>query len=296
MLIYMQGDHTETEISAVLEPYRSWLTTHRRPMTVKNRVYYAQRMLTWATESARNPWEISVEDLTEWILTIGSSPSTRKNAADGLRSLYRWAVATGRTNHNPAQDLPKITVPRGLPRPTPDAVLKRGLERCTRHVDVLMLLLGSYTGLRVAEIAAGHTNDIDGDRLRVVGKGGHVRYVPINMILKPVLDATPSGWFFPSSKNVTGHYKPASIGQRINDLLDPGWSAHTLRHRFGTEVYRNTPDLLALRDLLGHSDVSTTMVYAKVSSAILTSSVDALAPIIDMESHMRRYRDSKRSA
>ena len=111
MLIYMQGDHTKTEISAVLEPYRSWLTTHRRPMTVKNRVYYAQRMLTWATESARNPWEISVEDLTEWILTVGSSPSTRKNAADGLRSLYRWAVATGRTNHNPTHDLPKITVP-----------------------------------------------------------------------------------------------------------------------------------------------------------------------------------------
>lgn len=273
---------------ASLTFYNAWLSSHRRPQTVKNRLYYARRLTHWAEERGQDFTDLSVQDLTEWLTTVGPSPSTRKNAADGARSLYRWATLTGITQNNPATDLPHIRVPRGMPRPTPDAVLRRGIERATRHTDILMLMLGSYGGLRVAEIAGLHTNDILGNQLRILGKGGHVRLVPISPLLKPLLEATPAGWCFPSDRNPTGHYKPASIGQRIHDLLDDGWSAHTLRHRFATEVYRATADLLALRELLGHVNVSTTQIYARVAQDKLTHAVDTLPAFMELAPHMRR--------
>lgn len=273
---------------AFLDNYGSWLSSHRRPMTVKNRLYYARRLVLWAEGRGQDFTVLSVQELSDWLTTVGQSPSTRKNAADAARSLYRWSTLTGMSHTNPALDLPQIRVPRGLPRPTPDAVLRRGIERSTRHTDILMLMLGSYGGLRVGEIAGLHTNDIIGKRLRIVGKGGHVRMVPIAPMLKPVLEATPAGWCFPSRRNASGHYRPASIGQRIHDLLDEGWSAHTLRHRFATEVYRATSDLLALRELLGHANVSTTQIYARVGEDKLTNAVDALTPIMELAPHLRR--------
>lgn len=266
----------------LLPAYRDWLLSHRRPQTVRNRIHYATRLITWAQDRDACPWDLKVQDLAAWLLTVGESPSTRKNAADAISTFYRWAVTTGHTAANPARDLPRITVPRGLPRPAPDEVLRKAAQRCTRHIDLLMLLLGSYGGLRVSEIAALHTNDIIGSGLRITGKGGHVRLVPIHPILTEPLNQVSAGWLFSSSKNPTGHYLPGSIAQRITDLLDPGWSAHTLRHRFATEYYDKHPDLLALRDLLGHADVSTTMIYTKVSSDRLAASVSDLPVVIDV--------------
>ncbi|MEO9249117.1 tyrosine-type recombinase/integrase [Citricoccus nitrophenolicus] len=266
----------------LMAAYRDWLLSHRRPQTVRNRVHYATRLLTWAQDQGSSVWELGVQHLAGWLLTVGESPSTRKNAADAISTFYRWAVTTGHASTNPAKDLPRITVPRGLPRPAPDQVLRKAAQRCTRHIDLLMLLLGSYGGLRVSEIAVLHTHDVLGSSLRITGKGGHIRLVPIHPILTAPLSQVSSGWLFPSSKNPTGHYLPSSIAQRIADLLDPGWSAHTLRHRFATEYYDKHPDLLALRDLLGHADVSTTMIYTKVSSDRLAASVSDLPVVIDV--------------
>ena len=263
--------------------FEQWLTIYRRPQTVRNRVHYANRLRNWAVSNDRHLWSLTVSDLTQWLTTVGNHPATRKNAADAVRAFYRWAVADGRTTVNPCESLPRITVPRGLPKPTPDGVLRHGLTRASTVQDVLMLYLGSYGGLRVSEIAQLSAEDITDNGIRVVGKGGHVRYVPLHPALVEVLPMAPSkGWLFPSDRNTTGHYLPASIAQRIRRLLNtPGWSAHSLRHRFATQFYEVTADLLALRDLLGHADVSTTMVYTRVATGRLSTQVSEI-PHLDV--------------
>lgn len=271
-----------------IDAYASWLRVYRRPRTVENRVHYARRLTTWAAERSRSPWELTSTDVTSWLSAVGKSPATRKNAADAIRGYYRWAMDAGYTKTNPVGSLPRINVPRGLPRPTPDHVLRDAVSRCTRPTDILMLLFGSLSGLRVGEIAALRAEDINDDLIRVTGKGGHVRYVPVHPLLKEALLLAPSrGWLFPSNRNPSGHYLAASVAQRINDLLEEGWSAHTLRHRFATHVYSASQDILGLRDLLGHADVSTTMVYTRVAADKLARDVAAIHSLPDMTVRVR---------
>lgn len=267
----------------VIDAFEAWLSIYRRPQTVRNRVHYASRLRAWSVTNDLHIWSLSVRDLTAWLRTVGNHPATRKNAADAVRAFYKWAVDDGRTTVNPTLALPKITVPRGLPKPTPDSVLKHALLRAKRPEDVVMLFLASYGGLRVSEIAIMRAEDITDTTMRVVGKGGHVRHVPLHPALKEVLRYAPSkGWLFPSDRNTLGHYLPASIAQRIRRLLNtPGWSAHSLRHRFATSFYEANADLLALRDLLGHADVSTTMVYTRVATGRLRAQVSEI-PRLDV--------------
>lgn len=267
-----------------LAGFESWLTVFRRPRTVANRVHYAQRLHAWTHENDLDALTLTPAQLAEWLLTVGASPATRKNAADAIRVYYRWAIDLNLTDTNPADKLPRFTVPRGLPRPTPDHILRDAITRCTRPQDILMLLLGSLSGLRVAEMSRLRAEDINDGQIRVTGKGGHIRHVPVHPLLNEALALAPScGWLFPSDRNPSGHYLPASIGQRIHDLLaTTGWSAHTLRHRFATHVYSSSLDILGLRDLLGHADVTTTMVYTRVAAEKLSRDVAALQTLPGM--------------
>lgn len=247
----------------VLDEFRTWLLSFNRQATVHNRIYYCSRFLSWTEEQHTNPWTVDTQDLCRWLTGVGTAPATRHNAAGALRSFYRWARMTRQCRNDPTAELPAITVPRGTPRPTPVQVLDQALFRTQSHTDLLMLLLASFAGLRVSEIAPLHTRDTFNRQLHIRGKGGRERDIPLNPVLDEVMGLFPAGHFFPSDKNPTGYYRPASIGQRIGDLLGPGWSAHTLRHKFATDFFETCPDILTLRGLLGHSRVDTTMIYTR---------------------------------
>lgn len=257
----------------LLAEFESWLLVYRRPQTARNRLHYARQLQHWCDHEQINLLALTTRQISQWVPTVGAAPATRKNAVDTINVFYSWAVLMGFAEQNPAKYLPKILVPAGLPNPTPDDALQEGIRRCETVEDLLMLMFASYGGLRVSEIAVLHATDVQGEHLRVHGKGGKIRYVPLHPILQRSLnDLDVSGWLFPSSKNPTGHYLPDSIAQRIRRHLLPGtWTAHTLRHRFATEYYRSNPNLLALRELLGHTSVNSTMIYTQVSP-------DALQP------------------
>jgi len=257
----------------LLREFESWLLLHRRPQTVRNRLHYARQLQNWCQNEHVDIFALNTRQVSHWVPTVGAAPATRKNAVDAINVFFNWAVLMGFVDANPAKGIPRILVPSGLPNPTPDDVLQEGIDRCETVQDLLMLMFASYGGLRVAEIAVLHATDIQGEHVRVHGKGGKIRYVPLHPVLHDVLrDLDVIGWLFPSGRNPTGHYLPDSIAQRIRRyLLRSGWTAHTLRHRFATEFYRGNPNLLALRELLGHASVNSTMIYTRVSP-------DALAP------------------
>ena len=262
--------------------YGQWITVYLRPGSVKNRLYYARRLDDWATDMS--PWELSSTQLVTFILSCGRAPATRKNCSDALRSLYRWGMQTQRTTTNPAENLTRIGVPRAVPNPTPSTSLKNALSGCKRRVDILMILLATLAGLRRAEIAQLHTNDIRDGALRITGKGGHERMVPIHPVLAEVIQNLDPGFLFPSEKKATGHMLADSIGQRLGDLLGPGWSGHSLRHRFATAAFEASLDILAVQQLLGHKNVNTTMGYTKVPVLHLQEAVNGiLLPISTTE-------------
>lgn len=249
------------------------LSNYRSPDTVDLRGYYLLRLMKWAEETFEHGTvlELQTDDFNRWLAKeVGPAISTKRSARATLSVFYNWAEVTGKLSTNPARHLPSMRNSVGIPNPCPDAEIQRALQRCTRPIDVLMILFGELQGLRAGEIARSHTDDVlfPTKELRVLGKGSKERLLPLHPLLHELLPQFPAGYFFPSDKNPSGHMLPRSIGRRIRHLLgnQPGRNAHSLRHKFGVDALELNPDLMGLRDLLGHTSVATTQVYTKASS------------------------------
>lgn len=245
-----------------------------RPRTIRLRLYWLHRAesqgITLATATRG--------DLTNWLANHpGWEPETRKSARAALRSFYTWAVDAELLTVDPSVKLPAVKVPNGVPRPTPTEILRSALDGATDR-DQLLIGCAAFAGMRRLEIATCEWTWIGWDGIRIVGKGGRTRFVPLLPQLASALRAEATlrnrgqygtGWRFglnPASPYVFpgrngGHISPDTVGATLARLLGSGWSGHTLRHRFATLAYAVDRDLLTVRDLLGHSSTDTTARY-----------------------------------
>ena len=140
------------------------------------------------------------------------------------------------------------------------------------------------TGMRISELIAlplFRLNDT-APSLRIKGKGGHERFVFFTPQSKAALDRylavrvcflnspkAQSPFLFPS-RGKSGHVTRQRIGQLLKELalscgMDPeSISPHGLRHAFATHLLHRGVDLMTLKHLLGHQDISTTQIYTHV--------------------------------
>lgn len=205
---------------------------------------------------------VTADELVLWLAGQQWGPSTRKSARTALRGYFGWALRRGLRGDDPSTDLGTVRQPPPCPRPAADAAFVRACQQATEE-ELLMILLGASCGLRRAEIAGLHTDMISGGEIRVTGKGGRMRLVPVvNEDLARMLAEIPEGWLFPG--RFGGPVTPDYVGRRLSALLGPGWTAHSLRHRYATSVYAGSRDVLALQDLLGHASPETTRRYVDV--------------------------------
>jgi integrase len=142
-----------------------------------------------------------------------------------------------------------------------------------------MILLAVLAGLRRSEIAKVHSRDIVADivghSLRVSGKGGKTRTVPLHPRIVHELGGRDPGYIFPGRDG--GHLSAHWVGKKLARLLGGGWSGHTLRHRFSTDAYQVGHDLFAVQTLMGHSSPTTTRRYTALDDERLRATVKGLA-------------------
>jgi integrase len=249
--------------------------------TIRLRTYYLTR---FGRLVPVGPFAVTMDQLIVWLSNPDWGAESRKSARASLCSFYRWAVDSDRIEErrNPARRLPAINVPRALPRPVPDMVLRNALFGATDR-DRLMLMLAGYDGLRRGEISRVHLGrDLDWPlhELIVRGKGGTERRLPLHPDLEHELRAeierrvagehgtgwrydsqiSPASYLFPGKH---GHIQPDTVGRILDKLLAGRWTAHTLRHRFATVAYGADRDLRAVQELLGHSKPETTARYVQ---------------------------------
>lgn len=266
---------------ALHDTFTASLSNYRSPDTVELRGYYLHRLMLWTQDTTehKSVLKLTLVDFHAWLSKdVGPAISTKRSARSTLSVFYDWAETIGKIKKNPARKLPTMRNSIGIPNPCPSDDIQRALERATRPIDVLMLLFGELQGMRAGEISRAHSDDvmIPTKELRVLGKGNKQRLVPLHPLLRDLLPQFPAGYFFPSDLNPSGHMLPRSIGRRIRHLLgfQPGRNAHSLRHKFGVDALELNPDLMGLRDLLGHVSVATTQIYTKASSSRLRKLVD----------------------
>jgi site-specific recombinase XerD len=212
-----------------------------------------------------------------------------------LRRYFGWARRVGAIPSDPTAGL---SAPRGearLPRVLHPDELRTLLDKPAdgpvglRDVALLELLYGS--GLRVAEATSLDVDDLDLARqqVRVWGKGGKERIVPLS---DPAVDALRR-WLADGRAELATEVTPAGAmllnrrGRRLTPrdarrVLDRRAAApthpHALRHTFATHLLDGGADLRVVQELLGHADLATTQRYTHVSKERLRTVFDATHP------------------
>lgn len=250
--------------------------------TVRLRLYHLRRIVK--DLGSTHPDDVTFDQLVDWIAVNGQGwkPNTIRSYRASLRHFYGWAKAASIVDHSPAHMLPKVKVPRALPRPTPEAAFRQALsdahdsERSLRAIK-----LAGWCGLRRFEIARVRREDVEpaldgGHVLIVTGKGDHVRAVPLPDALARDLLACPPGWIFPSPHR-PGHLTAHHLGKTIAAYFPEGLTTHNLRHRCGTVAYRGSLDLRAVQELLGHAKPETTALYTEVEQTAIRAAMLAAA-------------------
>lgn len=195
------------------------------------------------------------------------TPASTRNLLVMVRAWYRWAMRCGYAEHDPTVLVDAPRPRRRLPRPTPDAQIADVLAGADDDLVALVMLM-AVGGLRCVECARLRWADVDlaGGELIAMGKGMKERVVYLaDDVVRclAALDGTV-GPVFPKYDGT--HRTPGRISQIVNTAFrEAGYAttAHQLRHRAATAALRvEGADLLAVRDMLGHSTVATTQIYA----------------------------------
>lgn len=180
-------------------------------------------------------------------------------------------------------DRPKLkkALPKVLSIEDVDKLLDIKLETPFDYRNKAMLELMYGSGLRVSELINLEMNDIDTTTalIRILGKGNKERDIPLGEYsieaLKKYLEVRPALLKGKSCNKLflnnhgTGMTRQGFF-KNLKALLEeknlnPNVSPHTLRHSFATHLINRGADLRSIQEMLGHSDISTTKIYTKVS-------------------------------
>lgn len=220
--------------------------------------------------AAQHPRDVTPLDLIGILGRPHLSIEHRRGLRASLTSFYKWCQSAAVVDDDPTTTLPRVRAAIGRPKPATDDIWRQLLTTSDARV-LLMARLAGEAGLRRAEVACVHTDDLidstDGAQLIVHGKGGKQRVVPITVSLAIAMrhDCPLGGFLFPGK--IDGHMSPDRVGHLVSKVMPPGWSMHKLRHRFATRGYAGTGNLRAVQEALGHASVATTQRYTAVSNA-----------------------------
>jgi len=257
------------------------------PWTMQKRRHRIQHIA--AFHAPRHVLTLTTEDLERWLDSLGISARTRATYVSEIRVFYAWATEDARLiRSNPARALSVPRRRRYLPRPIPDPELSEALGAAADVNPRLLAILAlmAYEGLRCVEVSRLRGEDIDARQMVVRverGKGGKQRVVPLHPETLAALRAyrlpARGPVFVPTGQgghDTTKALRPGTISDLVSAGLPGAYTAHQLRHWFGTHFYRACRDLLLTQQVMGHEQPSTTAVYAAADTSAAAAVVRGL--------------------
>jgi site-specific recombinase XerD len=240
----------------------------------------------WAAGRELGPKDVSHRDLRRFAAVLsehGSAKSTVARKLAAIRSFYRHLVERGELEANPADLVSSPKKDAYLPQVLKSEEVAELLERipATTPLDLrdrAMFELAYAAGLRAEELTLLDTTsaDPDGEQVRVEGKGGRTRVVPVGEHAwraldrylsrgRAALDAGDTAALFLSKSGK--RLSTSDVRRRLKlQARRAGISPHTLRHSFATHLLEGGADLRTIQELLGHASISTTQTYTRVES------------------------------
>ncbi len=242
-----------------------------------------------------------LRDFRAWLAARagrGLSNASSARALSVVRNFYRWGERQGRFENSQIAALRTPKTGRALPKAltAPDAQdlvaapapSEQPAWILARDHAVLLLLYGA--GLRIGEALGLTASDLPRDPempLRITGKGGKTRMVPLLPEVRRALDdyrarapfaPEPEEPLFRGLRG--GPLSPRIVQLLIQNLrrglgLPESTTPHALRHSFATHLLAAGADLRGIQELLGHASLSTTQRYTAVDPSGLLKAYQA---------------------
>lgn len=219
----------------------------------------------------------------------GLAASSVARHLSAVKALHRWLV----DERVAADDVAKDQRPPKLPSRLPKGISVSQMQRLLDTVvgddpaslrDRALLELLYATGARISELISLDVDDIGESLVKVTGKGGKQRLVPVGSFARAATDA----WLVRgrAALAANGRGTPAlllgarggrlsrqaawEVIQRVAEEAEvPHVSPHTFRHSFATHLLEGGADVRVVQELLGHASVATTQIYTHVTADTL---------------------------
>jgi len=266
------------------------------PATLKAYRRELARFVDRAELLRNGPAEVRTSDIRDWVAHLWQrrlQPRSLERALSSIRTYFSFLVTEGIIAANPAISVPlprkELSQPEVIDRYAIEGLLEAFPETPAGRRDLALVELLYGAGLRVGELVALNIEDLSLTQrlVRVSGKGRKERIVPFGRRAEnAVREYLPhrSAW----RGQHRGGDEPLFVNQRggrlsdrsVRRVLDEAvrrtadlhrLHPHALRHAFATHLLEAGMDLRAIQELLGHSSLATTQIYAGVDLAHLMS-------------------------
>lgn len=245
-----------------------------------------EQFLAYLTEEDRSasPEQANYQQVRGWVAQLMENkmaPRSVNRKLSSLKSFYKFLQKKGAISANPLQKISGPKSPKRLPvfvdqqhmdNLFSDIEFEEGFEGLR---DRLLLDLLYQTGIRRAELVGLKEQDVDINNLtfKVLGKRNKERIIPISLELKRNLEMYlsvkkdmkfESDHLFVTAKGLP--FNESKVYNTVKKYLSQVTtiqkkSPHVLRHTFATHMLNQGADINAVKDLLGHANLSATQIY-----------------------------------
>jgi integrase/recombinase XerD len=254
---------------------RKMCTSGRSESTLKN---YSCHIAQISLHFNCLPTELQDDQIEDYLhgLLRDSSPSESyfKHTVYGLRFMFRLEGLNDKRIALPSIKKEK-KLPIVLSREEVKAIIK--CATLLKHRLLVGLLYGC--GLRCGEVRSIQLKDIDLHRGMLLvrqGKGNKDRYVPLGKLLvrgiSIYIEAENPQTFLFNGNDFDSRYSQKGVQWAVKQLCKKAGvikevTVHTLRHTYATHLLEDGLDIVSIKDLLGHAEIETTMVYLHIAQS-----------------------------
>ena len=217
----------------------------------------------------------------------GLNAASRARKIATIRSFYNYLTNKMHLlRENPVKDIDSPKLKKTLPKYlTLDESLQLldSVDGKNQERDYCILTLFLNCGLRISELVGLNLNDIQGESLRVLGKGNKVRILFLNEacqdalrryldVRRPITGRDANAMFLSSrNERISRSMVHAMVKKRLGEAgIDSSqYSSHKLRHTAATLMLQNGVDVRAVQEVLGHEHLNTTEIYTHVDNEAL---------------------------
>lgn len=294
-----EGAHGTT-LAPLIRRYIRYLKLERNysPNTIDAYRHDLHLLLIHLSGQGLTPIDVKLDHLQRfaaWIHERGIGPKSQARILSGVRTFYHYLVVDGYLEVDPTELLESPHLPKHLPEYLTTEEVDRleaaiDLTSAEGHRNRAIIEVFFSCGLRVSELVELKlSNLVLNERfMRVVGKGGKERLVPISQRAVGELEL----WFDDRRQmrikpgeddyvflNRRGHHLTRTMilimVKRLGEAagIKKTLSPHTLRHSFATALLRGGADLRVIQVLLGHADIATTEIYTHMDDESLRQAV-----------------------